>query len=167
MRKLALLLLLGVWTVGCGDNDDDDLGQPQPPPETPPPTTPPPTPPPSTPRMWHANIVGNDIYGSLAGEGFVTELGDNQGFTATVELHGDIPGTVRPWHVHVGSCGTPGAPIVGADTAYPRLQTTAEGTSAATVNINVPLDSGAYLINIHESDAQFGTLIACGNLIRQ
>jgi hypothetical protein len=172
MRNFALLFtaVVSVVSAGCGDNDDDlddivdDDGDGQPDDTTQPPT--PPTPPTPTPRMWRADIRGNDIYSTLTGSSLVTAFEDDQGFTATVTLQGDEPGSVRPWHVHVGICESGGA-IVGPDEAYPRLRIGADGSADASTNVLVALDDGSYHVNIHHSDEFFSDLIACGNLIRQ
>jgi hypothetical protein len=53
------------------------------------------------------------------------------------------------------------------ETAYPRLTASAAGTDTVTVSIPVALDSTqAYYVNYHNSVADLGTIIACGELDR-
>jgi hypothetical protein len=88
-------------------------------------------------------------------------------FTAGVTIRVDTPGSLRPWHVHLGSCGQGGA-IVGSDGAYPRLGVGADGSATSEVQIRVGLDPAvAYSVNVHYSDAEFARIIACGNLVIQ
>jgi len=170
MRILRLLpvALLGVLAVGCTDDDDGNIvvvppqddgtgggsGSDQLPP---------------TVIQWRADITSNDPYlWSLSGTANVLMNEGESAFTASVEIRNDVAGSVRPWHVHVRSCATGGG-IVGDDAAYPRLFTGSDGAAALAVTMRgVGLDpNAAYHVNIHESDAQFSVLIACGDLILQ
>ncbi|HEY5927813.1 MAG TPA: hypothetical protein VIV11_39275 [Kofleriaceae bacterium] len=159
------LVLVAALASGCGDNDDfdDDVdvdidenddgddGDDPPPPGV---------------LRWTATITGYANYGTIAGVANVQMTNGAALFLATVSLNSDIPGSVRPWHVHDGTCNS-GGDIIGDDGDYPRLIIDNAGTAAGEAVVDVGLVSGeAYHVNIHESDAQFTTLIACGDLVR-
>ena len=82
-----------------------------------------------------------------------------------VKLTGDVAGSTRPWHVHVGSCQKAG-PIYGDAKAYAVLRISAKGAAdgKATLRFSLP-DSGYYYVNIHESVANMGKIVACGDLL--
>lgn len=114
---------------------------------------------------WSANLVGVGIYGALSGQAAVIQGVDAQAFSVTASIRNDIAGSVRPWHVHFGTCGSGGA-IVGADTAYPRFIIGPDGTAAVTVRVALGLDPAEpYHVNVHLADAELETIIACGDLI--
>jgi hypothetical protein len=163
MTKLGILLV-SLLAFGCGDNDDDDIiiddgtGDTGDGDDTG-------TPPPNA-REWVANLVALEPGYTLSGTSIVTAFPGEPAFTASIQLEGDVPGSLRPWHVHVGTCGSGGS-IVGPDAAYPRLSINNDGFAVVETNVLVALDNGAYHVNVHFSDAQFDRLIACGDLIRQ
>jgi hypothetical protein len=67
--------------------------------------------------------------------------------------------------VHVGNCGSGGA-IVGTDGAYPRISVGNDAAGVSEIQIRVGLDPLAqYHVNVHQSDAEFTRIIACGNLL--
>ena len=79
------------------------------------------------------------------------------------EAHG-MSGTVRPWHVHYGTCGNDQG-IVGDASLYSPLNPGADGT--ATVSATIPMSLSAdrsYFINIHKSPSELQTIVACGQL---
>jgi Cu/Zn superoxide dismutase len=104
--------------------------------------------------------------GTIAGTASV-EAGSSAGTTtATVSLTGAKPGSVYPWHVHVGKCGmTPGGKVWGDPSAYKPLTAGSDGTAKATATISMALPtSGDYYVNIHASPSDLGTIVSCGNL---
>jgi hypothetical protein len=162
-----LALSLSLFAASCIDDDDDGTLVVVPPADTgtgsgssePPPAT----------LEWRAAIISNDVLQwSVTGSATVLQVAGNTAFTASISLRNDLTGTARPWHVHFGTCATGGG-IVGDDAAYPRLSIGTDGAAAATATIrNASLDPAAlYHVNVHESNAQFTTLIACGDLILQ
>jgi hypothetical protein len=160
MNKLAsIAIAIALAAVSaCGDDteDIDDTGgippgdaQPQP-----------------TAVRWTATVLGTTQYPTIAGEAAVELLDGGQAFTATIGVRADVPGSVRPWHVHLGRCASGGA-IIGGDLTYPRLMIGSDGTAASTVTVPAALDPfGAYHVNVHLSDPQLATIIACGDLVR-
>jgi superoxide dismutase, Cu-Zn family len=134
--------------VACSDDDDgtDQL------------------PPGSSPATWNATLAGNPGWEHISGSANVNQLIGSSGFTASAAIQGDEPGALRPWHVHFGPCQSGGA-IVGADGDYPRLAVGADGMATSTASIARTLNPNApYHVNVHVSDNELSTLIACGDL---
>lgn len=93
------------------------------------------------------------------------ESGETPGTTAMqLSLRGDVAGASRPWHVHVGSCAK-GGPVFGGSASYAAITASSAGTGESEAMLRVALpDSGSYAVNIHESAAAMGTVVACGDL---
>ncbi len=162
MRKAGLLVIVAL-VCACSDDDDDDLdfididgdGIPDDIDDDFPDNV----------TVWRANIVGTGAFSQLTGDSVVRQVEDEVPFGATTTIRGDVANAVRPWHVHFGTCAT-GGDIVGDDLAYPRLMTGSGGMATASARIPVDLDDDvAYHVNIHESDAAFDNIIACGDLV--
>jgi superoxide dismutase, Cu-Zn family len=164
MRKIGLLLVC-VMIAGCDDDDfddddfDDDVdegvddGG-----DT--------TPPPQAINEWRAEL-SNIEPSWVVGSAVVQQTVGEQAFTAAVMIREDIAGAARPWHVHFGTCATGGG-IVGDPAAYPPLVTDTAGAATSNVLVRVGLDVNApYHVNVHESEADLNTLIACGDLVLQ
>ena len=154
MKKLALLLIAtSAILVGCIDDDDDVVIVEEPPGDE--------VPPPPPVIELTANITGFGPYIYLSGVGRVL-IDSPDSFTAEIDIRNDIPGAVRPWHVHFGTC--PGGVIVGPPDLYRPLMITGNGTDAVTTVVPLPLDLDfAYSINMHVSLSD-PTIIACGEL---
>ena len=108
--------------------------------------------------------------GTLAGVGGSTVAGTATGMTAdgettvTVNITGATAGSTHPWHIHDGKCTDAGPPVVGDAAAYPALVVGADGTATASAKIAVKLNEARnYIINVHASPANLGTIIACGD----
>jgi hypothetical protein len=129
---------------GCPDDDDDtDLEA----------------------REWRADLEGQPGWEDLGGEGLVVWVEDANQFTTSVEITGDEEGAVRPWHLHFNSCEAGGG-IVGDDEDYPRLVIADDGTASETVTIARQIDpDAAYHINVHLSEDELETIIACADVI--
>ena len=105
-----------------------------------------------------------DATTAITGSAIVRERIGADVFAAQVEVRNDTRGAVRPWHVHIGTCAQGGA-IVGLDADYARLLVDLDGVARNTVRIPVRLVPEASLyVDVHESDAAFNTIIACGDL---
>lgn len=111
--------------------------------------------------MWRATLEPKD--GSkLSGTVTVEAIGTDSS-RATVQITGAKPGSVMPWHIHNGACGTAGA-VVGAAGAYPVLKVGKDGGASGTVTLAVATPvSGVYSVNVHASAANM-TPVACGAL---
>ena len=83
---------------------------------------------------------------------------------AHVSITNAVPGGEHPWHVHIGRCGQDQG-IFGPAEAYRTLKVGSEGSAEADAEITVaPPTSGQYFINVHASQNNMKTIIACGNL---
>ena len=116
---------------------------------------------PGVAETWNANITsvgGSTVSGTAKG----TTMSDMTHVTVTIT--GGTPGATYPWHVHDGKCTDAGPPIVGSMTDYPPLVVASNGTATATANLSTKLNEAKnYIINIHASPTNMGTIIACGD----
>lgn len=137
MKHVLTLLVATAVVLGCNDDDDYE---------------------------WSADIQGLGEWEDLEGEAEAQWTEDDDEFDTAVEIRNDEPGAVRPWHVHFNDCATGGG-IVGLDDDYPRLEVDEDGTATASVTVPQRLEPGApYHVNIHLSDDELETIIACGDL---
>ena len=81
---------------------------------------------------------------------------------ATVSITGGKANTTYPWHVHVGKCPT--GTVFGPPSAYKPVAAGADGAGTSTANLTVAVPaSGDYHLNIHASETDMKTIVACGN----
>lgn len=112
---------------------------------------------------WSADI---HAVGAAGHSGAATAVPMGTGTHVTVSLAGGSAGGEHPWHVHSGVCESNG-PIVGQAAAYPVLHPDAGGNATAEAHIGVALDpGGSYYVNIHQSPSDLGTIVGCGQLVR-
>lgn len=112
---------------------------------------------------WEGKIVGKD--GSkITGEAVMKEGADDKSTVVELMLMGDDNGATRPWHVHVGSCAKGGGVFGGGKSYTPVATSGGHGMSKATLPVALP-DTGSYYVNIHESAANMGKIVACGDLM--
>lgn len=116
---------------------------------------------PGVPETWN---------GTLAAVGGSGVSGTAKGTTAndvtdvTVNIMGATPGATLPWHIHDGKCTDSGPPIVGNASAYPALVVGSDGRATASAHLTVKLNEAKnYIINIHASPTNLGTIVACGD----
>jgi hypothetical protein len=118
--------------------------------------------------------AGDAPDGATSSDEVMVELAEQNGSgesgTATLTAMGDRTRVVleltnpttdsQPAHIHEGSCG-PGLnpePLHGLVNAM-------QGRSETVVNVPLSeLTAGGLAINVHHSDADFDTFVACGNL---
>jgi hypothetical protein len=98
------------------------------------------------------------------------QSGSGESGTATLTALGDRTRVVleltnpttdsQPAHIHEGSCG----PALNPEPLHGLLNVT-QGRSETIVNVPLSeLTAGGLAINVHHSDADFDTFVACGNL---
>lgn len=149
-----LLAILAATLIGCAS--------------TPPPPPPPPPPAPAPvivePVSWSGELAANSGFRGARGG---VAVRTSPGGTAATIAYGEIPGqtgTVRPWHIHRGSCGNDQG-IVGQASAYPPLRPGSGGTATASATVTPELmRTGSYFVNVHQSPTELGTIVACANL---
>jgi hypothetical protein len=75
-----------------------------------------------------------------------------------IDLTGAPVGVAQPVHIHHGTCEKLGAP------AYP-LEAVKNGKSETTVDAKLSdLTSGDFAINVHKSEMDMSTYVACGDI---
>lgn len=116
---------------------------------------------PGVPETWKATLT------AVGGSGI---SGTAQGTTAhdsthvTVNIMGATPGATLPWHIHDGKCGDASPPVVGDASAYPPLVVGADGRATAMAHVAIKLNEARnYIVNVHASPANMGTIVACGD----
>lgn len=101
---------------------------------------------------------------NIQGEAAIQWFDDTTEFTTGAVIAMDEPGAVRPWHVHHNTCDEGGG-IVGSDADYPRLVVDESGTAGVVTTVPTVLDPEAdYHVNVHLSEAEMETVIACADL---
>lgn len=110
---------------------------------------------------YAATITGKD---GAAVHGTGTARADGKTTEVQVSLMGDAAGSVRPWHIHVGTCAAGGGVFGGARSYTPiTIDAKGEGMSKASLPASLP-DTGKFFINIHESAGNMAKVVACGDL---
>ncbi|HEX6911647.1 MAG TPA: hypothetical protein VF142_14695 [Longimicrobium sp.] len=118
--------------------------------------------PPGQAETWTATL--SPVGGSgVSGTARATDM--NDATHATISITGARSGGVHPWHIHEGRCGDPNPPIVGPASAYPPLNVGSGGTATAQAHVPLELNEAKnYIVNVHASPTDLGTIIACGDL---
>jgi superoxide dismutase, Cu-Zn family len=112
---------------------------------------------------WSGMVMG---LGESKVHGTVTMKAGKDANTTEVVLKytGDTPGTARPWHVHTGSCAKGGG-ILGGGKSYTTAASDDKGAVELKAILPIALpDTGSYNVNVHESMANMGKYVACGDL---
>lgn len=124
-----------------------------------------------------AVVLGAILAFAMVGAAFadtsvtLSEL-NNSGISGTAQLiakgnqteiiiteSGEPSDASEPDHVHTGQCG----PTLGG-VKYP-LKNVEGGKSDTTINASLAsLETGGFAINVHQSAANIGTYVACGNI---
>lgn len=116
---------------------------------------------PGEPEGWKGTL--NAVGGSgISGTATGTTARDST--HVTVNIVGGQPGSTLPWHIHDGKCTDASAPIVGDPALYPALIVGQDGRATATAHLPVKLNEARnYIINVHASPTNLGTIVACGD----
>jgi Cu/Zn superoxide dismutase len=111
-----------------------------------------------TPRATSMTISMHALNGS--GEnGTATLTAVGQKVSVTVSLTGEPKSASEPAHVHFGRC-----PNIKAIPAY-NVGPIVDGNSTSVVELTwAEITSGKYVVNVHESAAQLGKYVSCGNI---
>jgi hypothetical protein len=111
---------------------------------------------------WHATLMpmnGSGISGMAMGT-----TGHDMTMV-TVNVTGAQAGATLPWHVHEGKCTDASPPVVGPASGYPLLHVGPDGRASAEVHLTMDLNEAkSYIINVHASPTNLGTIVACGDL---
>jgi Cu/Zn superoxide dismutase len=143
MRRTVLIfaaLTLGLALVGAGCGSEEDDGG------------------------TEAQVGGEILMVELeeqngSGESGTAELRGEDGQTIVeISLDG-APAAAQPAHIHKGTCEN-----LDPTPAYP-LEDVADGRSTSTEAVTLEeLRNGEYAINVHKSNEEPQTYVACGNL---
>lgn len=110
---------------------------------------------------YAVTITGKDG-AAVHGSGVVKA--EDKSTEVEIKLMGDVAGSVRPWHIHTGSCAKAGGVFGGGRSYTPiTIDAKGEGTGKASLTAVLP-DTGTYYVNIHESSANMAKIVACGDL---
>jgi hypothetical protein len=116
--------------------------------------------------QWHGVLEGRAGWEHIGGQAAFLWTERTTVVAAGIEITGDEPGKVRPWHIHHNSCAEGGG-IVGSDAEYPRVVIGADGTGGTGATVAVALDPAArYHVNVHHSEAEMDVIIACADMSR-
>jgi hypothetical protein len=116
---------------------------------------------PGVPETWKATL--HAVGGSGVG-GTASGTTGHDSTHVTVNITGAQPGATLPWHIHDGKCTDSGPPIFGDPSAYPPIVVGSDGTGTATAHVAKELNEARnYIINIHASPTNLGTIVACGD----
>ena len=115
---------------------------------------------PGVPETWSATI--NSMNGStISGTASGTTAHDST--HVTVNISGGQPGATLPWHIHDGKCNDASPPVFGNASEYPPLVVGSDGKATATAHLGTKLnEASSYIINVHASPTNMGTIVACG-----
>jgi hypothetical protein len=83
----------------------------------------------------------------------------------SARVNGARPGARLPWHIHEGTCGDASPPMVGDASAYPPMVVGSDGRATAEAHLALNLNEAKnYIVNIHASPTDLGTIVSCGDL---
>lgn len=122
----------------------------------------------ATPRIrdWAATLTGREGR-KVSGTATAVPTADGKGLDVSVQLTGDTPGAIRPWHVHVGSCAKSGG-VFGGGRAYSPITIDAKGNGSAKATVPaVFADTSTYYVNIHDAATAMSIIVACGDLTKR
>lgn len=112
---------------------------------------------PAADAKWRAIL--EPVGGSKVRGGAMAEAKGADSTRFTITIRDATPNTTLPWHMHSGTCASPGG---AAGSGYPALRAGPGGTAEAAVTLAVaPPASGNYLIQVHSPT---GVPISCGEL---
>ena len=109
--------------------------------------------------QWLATLSpanGSTVSGTATAEA----VGTADSTRVKISIRGAAPNATLPWRISGGRCDSVAA-VLGADAAYPNLQTIANGSADASVTLPVrPLKAAPYTVRILGSAG----VTACGDL---
>jgi hypothetical protein len=116
---------------------------------------------------WNATLsTPSDLQGvaQVRGTAWLGRSTNGNDVLAHVAISNATPGARHPWHVHRGQCGSDQG-IVGSASDYRPLEVDNEGRASRNAKLDMTLPrSGDYFVNVHASEGNLGTIVACGNL---
>jgi len=112
---------------------------------------------------WKGKVAGKDD-SKITGDASMAPTADGKGTEVSVMIMGDVGGSTRPWHIHMGSCAKGGGVLGGRQSYTPiTVDGSGHGMSKAILAMVTP-DTGSYYVNIHDSAGNMGKTVGCGDL---
>ena len=116
---------------------------------------------------WHGTLASpSNLAGAVQMTGSVS-MSPNSNTSNTnvyLDLANASPGGVHPWQLHRGQCGMDEG-VFGAASDYRTLKVDEYGRAKGSAVVQGPMPSdGRYFASIGASEANAGTIVACGNL---
>lgn len=119
---------------------------------------------PPQPMDWSGGATANSGFTGAGANATARSTAGGTTVNVAFREASGMSGTVRPWHVHFGTCGNDQG-IVGDANAYSPLRPGADGTAMSSATLSVALDPArSYFVNIHKSPSELQTIVACGAL---
>ena len=116
---------------------------------------------------WNAVLStpsGLEGVAQVRGEAWLARTKNGRDVRAHVSISNATPGAVHPWHVHRGQCGSD-LGILGDAADYKPLSVSDDGRASRDATLDIPLpQDGNYYVNVHASESNMQTIVACGNL---
>lgn len=135
MARWLLITVLGLTLLaGCGSDEDDE----------------------ATAENQIEISLSQQSGSAQSGKATLSELNET---TTRVEIEMTPGGPRQPAHIHRGDCAK-----LEQQPEYP-LESVADGRS--TTDVNAKLDDllgGGFVINVHKSDTEIETYVACGEI---
>jgi hypothetical protein len=116
-------------------------------------------------ERWNATLgTPTELAGvaQLRGNAWMAHAGNET--RVQINIQNATPGGRHPWHVHQGECGSDRG-VLGPADRYGILEVNNEGRASRTITLPIGLPAtGMYMVNVHASAENPGTIVACGNL---
>jgi hypothetical protein len=143
IAAVLALAALALPAVGCGGDDDEEAAE---------------EPPAATEAAGGEAVTIDLTEQSGSGQSGTATLEPADGMVrVTIELE-NPPADPQPAHIHSGTC-----PDVG-DVVHP-LTNVENGSSETEVAASLEeLQAGEFAVNVHQSEADIGTYVACGDI---
>ncbi len=101
----------------------------------------------------------------VRGNAWMAPGNDPEETRVDIAIQNAIPGGRYPWHVHQGHCGSGPGAILGPTDRYGVLEVGGDGKASRSVTLPTRLPQhGDYMVDVHASSRNLGTIISCGNL---
>jgi hypothetical protein len=121
---------------------------------------------PVDPVEWSGSLLqaaGSPVEGTVVAHVYPTRT------IVAVRVRGVQGDVGMPWHLHEGTCDTPGGAVVGPESGYPLLRPGQDPTVASHSELfGIPLQSGRrYKVDVHATLARAAPIVACANLTQR
>ena len=148
--RIAALAGMIIWVSGCGGHRSTELRTSDYP----------------VGERWNATLATPAALvgaAQISGTAWMASKNENE-IRVEISIENATPGGEHPWHVHRGTCGIDQG-ILGPPERYEPLKVGGDGKASQSASLPVPIPTtGSYMVNVHASKSNLGTILACGNL---